>query len=181
MISTNSIFNTTVTLIFILVVSVFLTNCSKDNPVNVDPEEVAGTFDFTNYEFIPDASAIQTANVLDTLVTANTNIRLIAGGQFILSYQFENGPESVLIGNFNVTDSNITLTVDGGNETRMASLLLHSPLEFTRISNTNRLSLSANRTVDLSAFSDQYDGIPPVAGRLEIELERRSTVQSFWE
>jgi hypothetical protein len=173
MVTINPIFKAAFITIFVALTTVILTNCSKDNVVNVPPEEVAGTFDFTNYEFIPNASAIARANVLDTLVTANTNLRLISGGQFILSYQFINGQESVLIGDFRVTDTEIRLTFGGGNENRMASLLLHTPLVFTRVANTNRLILSANRTVNLSAFSNRYSGIPPVEGRLELGLERR--------
>lgn len=174
MITVNPVFKAVFITIFVVFTLVFLTNCSgEDTVVNVPPEEVAGTFDFSNYEFIPNASAIQPANVLDTLVTENTNLRLIAGGQFILSYQFIEGQESVLIGDFTVTDTEIRLVIGSGNESRKASLLLHSPLVFTRSANTTRLTLSSNQTVDLSAFSNRYEGVPPVAGRLEIELERR--------
>lgn len=165
--------------ILFVIASLILASCSEDSVVNVEPEEVAGTFDFSTYEFIPNASAIQPAIVLDTLAVENTNLRLIAGGQFILSYQFMNGSESVIIGDFTATENEIQLNVSGGNNERMASLLLHSPLVFTRSANTNRLTLSENRTVDLSAFSNRYSGIPPVAGRLEIELLQRTASMSY--
>jgi hypothetical protein len=175
MTTVNPVFKAAFLTFIVVFTMVFLTNCNdEDNIVNVPPEEVAGTFDFTNYEFIPNASAIQPANVLDTLVAANTNLRLFDGGQFILSYQFVDGPESVLIGDFTVTETEIRLVIGSGNTNRKASLLLHSPLEFTRSANTNKLTLSSSQTVDLSAFSNRYEGIPPVAGRLEIELERRT-------
>jgi Ni,Fe-hydrogenase III large subunit len=152
-----------------------LSNCSKDSVVNVDPGVVAGTFDFTNYEFIPNASAIQAANVLDTLVTVNTNLRLIAGGQFILSYQFINGFESVIIGDFTASDTEIRLNVSSGNDARLTSLLLHTPLIFSRSTDSGKLTLTATRTVNLAAFSNRYAGIPPVTGRLELELQQRPT------
>jgi len=155
-----------------------LSHCSKDSVVNVNPEIVAGTFDFTTYEFIPNASAIQPANILDTLVAVNTNLRLIAGGQFVLSYQFINGFESVIIGDFTATETEVRLNVSSGNDARLATLLLHTPLIFTRSteSNTNFLTLTAIRTANLAAFSNRYAGIPPVSGRLEIVMEQRPMI-----
>ncbi|WP_054684576.1 hypothetical protein [Rhodothermus marinus] len=89
-------------LLLMLSLALLSSGCQKENPVQVLPEDVAGTYDFTHFIFIPDAAAIAPANVLDTLVAANTNLRLTASGQFVLSYQFINGPESLIAGTFEV-------------------------------------------------------------------------------
>ncbi len=173
-----SLLNSLGLIILFVIVSLNFSGCSEDSVVNVEPEEVAGTFDFTTYTFTPDAAAIQPAIVLDTLAVENTNLRLIAGGQFILSYQFIDGPESVIIGDFTATENEIRLTVGSGNNDRLTSLLLHTPLVFNRSANKTRLTHASTRTVDLSAFSNRYSGIPPITGQLELELLQRSASAS---
>lgn len=166
--------------IILLSVTVALTawGCSKENPVNVLPDEVAGTYDFSRYEFVPNAPAIQPANVLDTLVVANTFLRLTEGGQFLLNYQFLNGPESIIAGNFTLDANRVTLQPSPGSEARLTSLLLQSPIRLDRISVPgqvrDRLEMANSQTVDLSSFSNRYQGVPAVPGILFISLTPRN-------
>lgn len=152
--------------------------CSKENPVNVLPDEVAGTYDFSRYEFVPLAVAIQPANVLDTLVVANTFLRLTEGGQFLLNYQFLNGPESIIAGNFTVDASRVQLQPSPGSEARLTSLLLQAPIRLDRVSVPgqirDRLEMANAQTVDLNSFSNRYEGLPPVPGILFISLTPRN-------
>lgn len=149
--------------------------CSKENPVNVLPDEVAGNYVFTEFQFEPDASAIQPANILDTLVTANTYLRLIAGGQFILNYQFIGSNESIISGDFSITVDNIRLRAAPGSEARLVSLLLNSPLDLERVFENGEeesFEASVRKTVDLESYSSKYDGVPPVRGTLRLRLVR---------
>jgi hypothetical protein len=152
----------------------FLGGCQKENPVAVLPSDVAGTYDFTTFIFIPDAAAIAPANVLDTLVSENTNLRLTASGQFVLSYQFRQGPESLIAGTFDVTQRRITLKPYAGSEAQLTSLLLDSPLVLNRTDVEGVLEASIRKTADLAAFSNRYRGVPPVQGTLRLRLVQRS-------
>ena len=158
-------------ILLILTTALALSNCSKDNPVNVLPEDVAGTYEFLRYSFVPNASAVQSVNLLDTLVTQNTYVRLTDGGQFIINYQFLGGPQTFINGDFTLNQSRIVFQAAPGNEARLTSLLLTSPLRFDRNLSDNTLESFTERTADLAAFSDRYQGVPPVEGRLEIILQ----------
>lgn len=151
--------------------------CSKENPVNVLPDEVAGNYVFTEFRFVPDAAAIQPANILDTLITDNTYLRLIAGGQFILNYQFKGSNESIISGDFSITVDNVRLRAAPGSEARLVSLLLNSPLDLKRVfDNGQQESFEARiqKTVDLESYSSKYAGVPPVRGTLRLRLVRAS-------
>ncbi len=157
---------------FLIVIAtlVFFSSCDKENPVNVLPSDVAGDYLFTEFQFVPDASAIDPANVLDTLVGDKTYLRLIAGGQFILNYQFREGQESIISGEFSVTTDRISLRAAPGSEARLISLLLSSPIEFERSNEQGQITSITQKTVDLASYSDNYEGVPPVRGRLIMRL-----------
>ncbi len=159
-----------VTLLLFLFGTLTLTQCDKSDPVRILPEDVAGTYSFTNFIFIPDATALEPADMLDTLVAANTNLVLLDGGQFTLSYRFVNGSQSLISGDFTARAEEIKLTAAPGSETRLTSLLLHSPLELQLDLERGILESTTSKTVDLSAFSGRYEGVPPVSGRLILEL-----------
>lgn len=161
-----------VPLLLIVFGALILGQCDKSNPVRVLPEDVAGTYQFTNYVFTPDASALEPANLMDTLVVASTNLVLLDGGQFTLNYRFINGSQSIISGDFTATVDEIKLTAAPGSEARLASLLLHSPLELQHDIEIGRLESTTTKTVDLSTFSGRYKGVPPVPGRLEMVLIR---------
>ncbi len=165
-------------LIIFIVLLATAFGCSKDNPVNVLPDEVAGTYDFNRYEFVPTASAIDPANVLDTLVVENSFLRLTSGGQFLLNYQFVNGPESLISGNFSISANRVELQAAAGSESRLTALLLESPIRLNRVSVSNQtrdgLEMENSQTVDLSNFSNRYEGLPPVPGTLFLSLTPRN-------
>jgi hypothetical protein len=144
--------------------------CDLSDPVRVLPEDVAGNYTFNEFIFVPDASALDAANLLDTLVIDNTRLRLLDGGQFTLNYQFQGGSESLISGDFTVNESEIRLQAASGSEARLTSLLLHSPITFTRDIDNNRLESMRTKTVDLSSYSSRYAGVPPVQGQLYLEL-----------
>lgn len=156
---------------------VVVAGCSEENPANVTPDEVADDYSFSRFEFIPLATAVAPANILDTLITANSFLKLTQGGQFLLNYQFTEGPESIIAGNFSLTATQVKLMAAAGSEARLAPLLLDPTVHLDRIPEEGqigeRLELSIVKTADLSKFSDRYQGLPPLQGRLEIILTPR--------
>lgn len=170
---TNNTNSKILALVAILIGFITVTGCGDDNPVRLSPDEVQGRYDFTEFVFNPDAAALMTANVLDTLVMDRTSLLLLDGGQFALNYQFINGEESLISGDFTVTESAVELNMSSGSEERQNELLLHSPLRLIRNMETSSLELREVRTKDLSLFSDRYAGIPPVEGELKIKLVLR--------
>lgn len=114
----TKLFGSSFVLVLVLLLTLTLGAYKKDNPVNVLPDEVAGKYIFTEFVFVPDAAAIQPANILDTLVAQNTYLRLIAGGQFILNYQFRGGNESIISGDFSITVDDIRLRAAPRSEAR---------------------------------------------------------------
>ena len=173
-----------VLIVTIIVISTGLSGCKKDNPVNVLPSDVAGAYYFTDFQFVPDASAIQPANVLDTLVAEDTYLRLISSGQFILNYRFRGGQESIISGDFSVTTSRITLRAAPGSEARLISLMLNSPIVFNRSegpAESESLTSYTVKTVDLASFSAKYAGVPPVRGTLQIGLRSSDAIRPSFE
>jgi predicted small lipoprotein YifL len=160
-------------LVAILIGFISFTGCGDSNPVKLSPDEVQGRYDFTEFIFTPDAEALIAANVLDTLVMDRSDLLLLDGGQFALSYQFQEGEESLIFGDFTVTESAVELKMSSGAEERQNDLLLHSPLRLTRNLETSSLATIEVKTKDLSLFSDRYAGIPPVEGELRIKLVLR--------
>ncbi|MCC5925609.1 MAG: hypothetical protein JJU41_03520 [Bacteroidetes bacterium] len=162
-------------LIILLSITTIISACNEENPVNVLPDEVAGNYVFTEFRFVPDAAAIQPADILDTLVTANTYLRLIAGGQFILNYQFIGSNEAIISGDFSISLDNIRLRAAPGSEARLVSLLLNSPLDLKRVFDNGEedsFEASVQKTVDLESYSSRYAGVPPVRGTLRLRLVR---------
>lgn len=157
-------------LVAVLIGFISFTGCGDDNPVRLSPDEVQGRYDFTEFVFDPDAAALMNANVLDTLVMDRTSLLLLDGGQFALNYQLIGGEESLISGDFTVTESVVELKMSSGSEERQNQLLLHSPLRLTRNMQTSNLATMEVKTKDLSLFSDRYAGIPPVEGELRIRL-----------
>lgn len=169
----NNINTKILALAAMLIGFISFTGCGDDNPVKLSPDEVQGRYDFTEFIFTPDAEALAAANVLDTLVMDRTSLLLLDGGQFALSYQFIDGEESLISGDFTVTASAVELNMSSGSEERQKELLLHSPLRLSRNLENSSLETVEVSTKDLSLFSDRYAGIPPVEGELRIVLVPR--------
>lgn len=170
---TNNTNSKILSLAAILIGFIAFTGCGDDNPVKLSPDEVQGRYDFTEFVFDPDAEALIAANVLDTLVMDRTSLLLLDGGQFALSYQFIGGEESLISGDFTVTESTVELNMSSGSEDRRNELLLHTPLRLIRNLETSSLETVVVKDKDLSLFSDRYAGIPPVEGELKIKLVLR--------
>ncbi len=151
-----------------------LAACDSGNALDQSgPEEVAGTYRFTQFEFVPTATVLPAANVLDTLTAAATSVRLTNGGDFVFSYQLRGGLEQVLSGSYDVTATRVRLTGQESDAAKYGSLLLDRSLSFERsTTNPDVLTAQVSKTINLAAFSNRYQGIGDVQGTLRLRLER---------
>jgi hypothetical protein len=155
----------------LLAALLMLTACDSSDPVAVDPSEVQGTYDFTEYTFDPTAGVIPEYDMLDTLTSIN--LQLVAGGVFVLQYQFEGASSLVAAtGNYTVTEDEVRMVGNESNAAQFEAILLEREFALERTS-AEVLTDEQGKTVDLSAFSEVYQGLPPVEGRLLLRLALR--------
>ncbi len=150
--------------------------CDTTDPVPpVQPEEVAGTYTFTEFRFNPQPEFVPDAVVLDTLNQERTSVELLDSGQFQFRYRLLGGLDNIVNGTFTVNRDRLTLTFEAGNEARLQRLLLEPTLRFDR-ADSETLTLSTTKRVDLEAYSEEYRNtgldLSDVPGLLEVELRR---------
>ena len=146
--------------------------CDSGDPIDEpDPAEVAGTYQFTEFSFDPEAPILPTFNLLaDTLVASATRLELFDGGAYVLTYQLEGGTRQPLSGNFRLTDDEVRLRGDEDDEDAYENMLLPRSFNLER-SGENVLTADLNRTVDLADYSDRYSGIgDDIDGTLHMRL-----------
>lgn len=154
--------------------------CDTSDPVPpVEPDEVVGVYQFTEFRFDPQGQGIEDADVLARLVESETSLELVStqrGGQFQLRYRFEEDAFGDLVnGEFSVTPETVTLSVEEADVASLGALLLGQRIALERTS-ADVLSLSATRTVNLEAYDPmQYgeSGLTNVSGTLQVELRRQ--------
>jgi hypothetical protein len=160
--------------LFLAVTLIVFTGCDTSDPVpTVEPVEVAGVYDFTQFRFDPDRSVLLPVNVLDSLVADETSLRLADNGEFLLTYQFEGEtfPDNVR-GTFDASRDAVTLEARESDADRFAALLLPRQITFDREGDTVLL-LDEQRTVDLAAYDEDYEGFDPQPGQLTVRLQLR--------
>lgn len=155
----------------------FVAGCDTTDPVPpTSPEEVAGTYDFTQFRFNPDPQFVPDAVVLDTLNEERTSVELLDSGQFQFRYRLRGGLDNIINGTFTVNRDQLTLTFETGSEARLQRLLLEPTLRFDRTDSEN-LTLSTAKRVNLETYSEEYRNtgldLTNVPGLLEVTLRRR--------
>ena len=158
-----------------LVALVAVSACDSGDAIDAPtPGDVAGVYDFDAFRFTPDASALAPVNVLDTLVTGESFVELLDGGQATLRFRRQGGATRFVPGDFEVRRSELRITFDGGNDDTLARLVLPGVLTFER-DDDDGLSLSQELTADLEAYdASRYGGFDDVPGTLTLRLERRA-------
>lgn len=149
-----------------------LSACDSGDPIDEPhPRDVAGQYEFSEFTFEPTGTAFQPINVLDTLVQAETNLRLSSGGQFILSYQFENGDVFFPAGRFSVTARTVTLNFDDSYRGQVEELLLSDEMTLRRSEDAEDvLTAEIPKTINPSEFSERYEGVTSMSGALRLRL-----------
>lgn len=156
-----------------VIVLFVLTGCDSGDPADdASPSDVAGEYIFTEFVFTPVAQeVVQPINVLDTLVTSTTHLNLFSAGSFIFFYEFVEGDQDFLTGDFSVTDRTVRIDGSSDHRSKYNDLLLMEDFTLRRDeTNPNVLTAEIELTVNPSAFSDRYEGIGSLDGTLNLRL-----------
>ena len=152
-----------------LFAAIAVAGCNQNDqlaqPVTAD--EVAGSYEFTQFEFVPDDEFIVSVNMLDSLVSL-TELKLGTDDRFVLSYHFDGGAQRSIGGAMKINTGDIQLEAESGNEEALATLFLGDLITLDR--KDMQLSASIPSTIDSTKFSADSTG-----GTLEIRLRPRTT------
>jgi hypothetical protein len=157
-----------------LVALLILGGCDSTDPDdNGDTREVAGLYRFTEFIFVPEAPAVESINVLDTLSAGQTDLRLSSDGTFIFSYQFVNGTPFFLNGGFAATSNTVQIAGIANQNDTYARILLTPSFTLRRDENNpDLLTADIRKTINPSQFSNRYRGINSINGTLRLRLEK---------
>ncbi|WP_420456210.1 hypothetical protein [Rubrivirga sp.] len=155
----------------VLVAALALPACDSGGAIDTPtPADVEGIYTFDAFRFQPEAAALAPVNVLDTLVVAESFIRLFDSGQATLEFRRTGGTTRFVPGEFEVRREEIRLTFDGGNEATLGRLVLPNVLTFER-DDDDGLSLEDDFTANLEAYdSARYSGFSSIPGTLTMRL-----------
>ena len=155
-----------------IIFAVLVAGCDSNDPVDEpEPADVAGTYAFAEFSFDPDATALSNVNVLDTLVTTDTRLKLFEDGQFSLEYRIEDGPLSLVSGAFGVDARKVSIRAAERYEDEMSNLLLNRSFSLNRDALSTELRGDINKSVNLEAYSpSRYSGFTSAPGTLRLRL-----------
>lgn len=151
-----------------------LAACDSGDAVDPpSPADVAGTYDLAALRFVPNSSALAPVNVLDTLVTAESFVRILDGGQAQLEFRRRGGTARFVPGTVEVRARQVRVTFAEGNGDVLARLVLPRVLTFDR--DGDDLDVTTDLTANLEAYdADRYGGFTSVPGELTVRLGLRS-------
>lgn len=163
---------------FLAIVAAVLifTGCDGGDPINEPrPADVAGSYTIEELRFVPDATATSPADVRERLNTEITSLLLSSGGNFLLRYQFIEGDEYFVSGDFDVRATNVRIRGRAVDRPRYQELLLDNEFVLNRDpANPNVLANQVQQRVNLQEFDrERYQGLTDVPGRLHIRLVRQ--------
>lgn len=155
-----------------------LTVAACDSGDAVDPPspaDVAGVYDIEALRFVPTSTALAPVSVLDTLVAAESFVRILDGGQATLEFRRLGGSARFVPGTVEVRSGQVRLTFQEGNADVLARLVLPNVLTFDR--DGEDLDLSTPFTANLEAYdATRYGGFTAIPGTLTIRLALRADV-----
>jgi hypothetical protein len=156
----------------VLLVLLSLAACdTNDNPAD-DLGVVAGEYTFTEFQFTPDLQLLTPVNLLDTLFVDQIRLQLFNSGRFTLLDQFRGGAPSFIGGDFTVNSSRVLITGVVAERSFYQALLLSNEITLDR-GEDGTLNADIDRTVDLEAFSREYEGLPSVKGIMVLRLGKQ--------
>lgn len=139
---------------------------------DVRPGDVAGEYVFTEFRFVPDSPLLPAANVLDTLVVANTRLQLFSSARFTLLFEFVGANAEFVGGDFSVSGDRVRL-IGREDEAPFYRRLLLSPEFSLQRDGPDGFTANIRRTVNLEEFSARYAGLRTVDGIVVLVLTRR--------
>lgn len=161
--------------IFLILVALLGTGCaslfSGQASSDVDPSEVAGTYTIQQFEFVPQASAVESINLLEHVEEEGSTLQLTESQDFILTYQTEEGEEVTLTGPFGLTEDHVEIQGQEKDEERFKRILLDRTFTLSRRS-SNSLWFENETEITPAALSSLYEGMNQVEGTLRLEFDR---------
>ena len=161
----------------ILLVGLFILQaCDSGDPIETpNPAEVAGLYLFEELHFVPDGQGIEPADLLDTLRTETTIVRLSSSGVFYIDYEFKGGTPYFLRGTFEITARTVQLQGEREHRDEYRKILLEENFILRRDElDQDVLSAEIIKTVDLQAYSpERYAGVSAAPGTLYVRLVRQ--------
>lgn len=147
-----------------------LTGCDSSSPIDPpSPQDVEGVYHIAELRFVPQASAIEPANVLSRIDVGRSNLELSGLGDAIFRFALTNQPSALLAGDFSVTATQLRLRLTDP-QSRLPTILLSSPLTLNRADDAE-LVLQQVQTVNLAAFDpERYAGLTAVQGTLTLRF-----------
>lgn len=151
-----------------------LSACDSGDAVDPpSPADVAGAYDIEALRFVPTSTALAPVSVLDTLVAAESFVRILDGGQATLEFRRLGGTARFVPGEVEVRARQVRLTFAAGNEATLARLVLPQVLTFDR--DGDDLELETPYTANLEAYdATRYGGFTAIPGRLTVRLALRA-------
>ena len=158
-----------VLLVLTLVLGAGCTSLFQTSEPDVDPAEVAGTYDIHHFEFVPLSSALEPINLLEYIQDEGSSLKLTESQDFVLTYETENGEEVTLVGPFDLSPDTVTLKGQDKDEARFQRILLDRTLSLNRES-SNTLSFEHQTEISPEALSSWYEGMNQGDGTLRLEF-----------
>lgn len=157
----------------ILFMAIAVAGCYENDPMAqpVTADKVAGIYEFTQFEFVPNDDSVAPVNMLDTLISL-TELKLGTDDRFVLSYHFDGGAQRSIGGAMKVNARDVLLEVESGNEEALSALLLGDMITLKREDMQLRASISD--TLDPTSFVALREGSSPTGGIVEIRLRPRA-------
>ncbi len=177
--------NALLSLVLPAAVMLFVSACdSGSSTARQDCSQVAGRYDFTRFEFVAQASAVQDKlgpfSYLDTLDADRTELWLVdskpgtTSCQYLLSYGYKEGDEGFVQGNYAVNRDGVVLSVPSGS-LDLAKLNLNRGSIVLR--QTSRMSDLFGEyfvaATDLSNIKPGFEGFQKVDGTMYLTLKRK--------
>lgn len=138
------------------------------------PKEVTGTYEIRTFEFAPEASALETTNVLGYLTDDGATLELTNSKDFVLRYRIEDGEQVTLTGTYSVEPKKIVFNGQREDRNLYEEILLDREFYLLR-KGKNRLWVDSKKNVALGQLSTTYDGLTGVDGVLRVEFVREKS------
>lgn len=170
-----SIMNTHRPFSFLLVFVLFGVGCtslfSGEEASVEDVSEIAGTYTIQNFEFVPQASALDPINLLDHVEEERSTLELTESQDFILTYRTEEGSEVKVTGPYGLTEDHVEIQGQEKDEARFKRILLDRTFSLNRRT-SNSLWFENQTEITPEALSSWYEGMNQVEGTLRLEFAR---------
>ncbi len=151
-----------------------LAGCDTDNPGSAI-DEIAGTYGFTELRFVPTATALTEANVLEELDSAATEVRIDSRGRTLFFLEFEDGESRFAEATATASSGSVLFrAVAVEDQDALQRVLLPPSFRLERRDDDRTLGAELTATVNLQEFDPvAYAGQTAEPGTLHIRLERR--------